>query len=118
LAAGSGETGIADAPVNAGCFAMVAIRVGVTVMGSRFDENDSWDDSYDDADLDSLDADDDDETIKCPYCGKSIHEDSPRCPYCEQYLSDEDAPAAAKPWWIVLGVMVCLLIMLSWLWAR
>jgi hypothetical protein len=91
------------------------------VMGSRFDDE-SWDDSYDDdeddEDLDLLDADDDDETIECPYCGRSIHEDSPRCPYCEQYLSVEDAPAAPKPWWIVLGVVVCLLMMLTWLWAR
>jgi hypothetical protein len=58
--------------------------------------------------------DEDDDTIPCPYCGHSIHEDSPRCPHCENYISEEDAPAR-KPWWLILGVAVCLLIVYMWI---
>lgn len=61
--------------------------------------------------------DDDDEgepTIACPYCRRDIHEDAERCPYCEQYLSDEDAPPSRKPWWIIVGVALCLYVV--WLW--
>lgn len=63
------------------------------------------------------DADEDEPTVPCPYCGREIHEDAQRCPYCEQYISAEDAPAGPKPWWIVLGVILCLLMVLGWLWG-
>jgi len=73
-------------------------------------------------DDDDLDEDDDfdaeedsEETIACPYCRREIHEDSERCPYCEQYLSQEDAPASRKPWWIVAGVILCLYLVLRWI---
>jgi hypothetical protein len=54
------------------------------------------------------------DTIPCPYCRQPIHEDSVRCPHCENYLSDEDVPAR-KPWWLILGVVVCLLIVYMWI---
>jgi hypothetical protein len=79
----------------------------------RFDEDaadwsddDEWDD---DAELDGGEP-----TIDCPYCGDEIHEDSPRCPACGEYLSAEDAPRERPPWWIVLGVAVCLLLVYLW----
>ena len=61
------------------------------------------------------DEDEAEPTAPCPYCQREIHEDAQRCPYCEQYLSDEDAPAGRKPWWIVAGVIVCLYIVFRWI---
>lgn len=52
--------------------------------------------------------DDDENTIPCPHCGRDVYEDSERCPYCENYLSSEDGPPAAKPWWIFVAVAICL----------
>jgi len=69
------------------------------------DDGPDWDDEQPDEDP----AEDDEEpTVACPWCKRQVHEDAQRCPYCEQYLSDEDAPRAGKPWWIVLGVLACL----------
>jgi len=56
----------------------------------------------------------DDDTVPCPYCRRAIHEDSQRCPYCEQYISQEDAPSR-KPWWLIITVVVCILIIALWL---
>ncbi len=69
---------------------------------------DEWDEDFD--------ADEDGEaTVPCPYCRREIHEDSPRCPYCENYISREDAPPGRKPWWIILGVILCLYIIYRWI---
>jgi hypothetical protein len=59
---------------------------------------------------------DDDEgaTVPCPYCKREIHEDSVRCPHCESYISEEDRPAAVKPWWIVIGIVLCLFAVYRW----
>jgi hypothetical protein len=70
-----------------------------------------WDDEDD---LDYSSDDEDDDTIPCPYCRRPIHEDSQRCPHCENYISEEDAPTR-KPWWLIIGVVVCLLIVYSWI---
>jgi hypothetical protein len=56
-------------------------------------------------------------TIPCPYCRRGIPEDTPRCPYCENYLSEEDAPDR-KPWWVVVGALLCLGVALWWIWPR
>jgi hypothetical protein len=59
---------------------------------------------------------DEEPTIPCPHCRRQIHEDSPRCPYCENYLSDEEeAPPSRKPWWIIVGVIVCLYLVYRWI---
>jgi hypothetical protein len=77
--------------------------------------DDFEDDDFED-DADDYDVEDDDEepTVACPYCRREIHEDAQRCPYCEQYISAEDAPPARKPWWIIVGAIVCLILLLSW----
>jgi hypothetical protein len=54
-------------------------------------------------------------TIPCPYCRREIHEDSQRCPYCESYISQEDAPPSRKPWWLIAGVAICLVLVYLWL---
>jgi hypothetical protein len=47
---------------------------------------------------------------------REIHEDSVRCPHCENYLSEEDAAAPSrKPWWIIVGVLVCLYVVYRWI---
>ena len=81
------------------------------------DSNDSDDDPgivYDPEDIDWPNDEDEDPTFPCPYCHREILEEAERCPYCESYISKEDAPAARKPWWIVVGVIVCLYVVYRW----
>jgi len=52
--------------------------------------------------------------IPCPHCQEPIHEESERCPHCGQYISEEDAPISRKPWWIVLGAILCLFAVYLW----
>lgn len=61
------------------------------------------------------DFDDEADTIPCPFCRREIYEDAERCPYCDKYISDEDAPHARKPWWLILGVIACLYAMYRWI---
>jgi hypothetical protein len=58
--------------------------------------------------------DEEDDTIPCPYCGRAIYEDAPACPHCGNYISDEDAPPGQKPWWLIVGALVCLAILVLW----
>ena len=74
-------------------------------MPRRVAEEDDWPDDRDE-----------EETIPCPHCKREIHEDSVRCPHCENYLSEEDEAAPSrKPWWIVVGVLVCLYVVYRWI---
>jgi hypothetical protein len=54
-------------------------------------------------------------TVPCPYCREEIHEDSPRCPHCGNYVSQEDAPAGRRPWWLIIGVAACLYAVYRWI---
>lgn len=76
-------------------------------------DEDDWDD-YEPED----DAEDDDDTVPCPYCKRPIPEDTPRCPYCENYISSEDAPAERKPTWIIVGFLLCFLVAVLWALGR
>lgn len=71
-------------------------------------ESKGWEDDEEGFDEEGF-ANDDAETIACPYCGVEIYEESQRCPHCEKYISKEDAPAAKKPSWVVLGFILALL---------
>lgn len=86
------------------------------MMPRRAIDDDDWDDGDDDDWRDSTDDDSDAEelTVPCPYCDRQIPEDVVRCPYCENYISDEEAPPARKPWWIIIGALVCLYIVWRW----
>lgn len=70
----------------------------------EFDSDNEWEDGYEE-----------EPTIDCPHCGAEIHEDSVRCPHCEQYLTQEALAGGAKPWWVIAGILLCLLLVLLWL---
>ncbi|MEX2113795.1 MAG: hypothetical protein WD845_11455 [Pirellulales bacterium] len=82
-------------------------------MSTWDDDEDDWDDGV----AEGSDDLDDEPTVPCPYCRRPIHEDAQRCPYCEQYISEEDRPTEPKPWWLVAGVVVCLLLVVWWILA-
>jgi hypothetical protein len=79
-------------------------------------EDDDFDeeDDFEEDDFEGGEDDDEEPTVACPYCGREIHEDAQRCPYCEKYISAEDSSGPRKPWWIIVGVIVCLYVMLRW----
>jgi hypothetical protein len=86
------------------------------VMSRPTEPEADWDDEGPDGDEADEDWDYDEEpTIPCPHCRREMHEDSPQCPYCGHYISEEDAPATRKPWWIILGVVLCILVIWSWI---
>jgi hypothetical protein len=58
---------------------------------------------------------DDTDTVPCPYCGCEVYEDAERCPSCEHYLSSEDSPPGRKPWWLIVGVLICLAAIARWI---
>ena len=82
-------------------------------MPLRRDHDDDWEEDESAGDEEG-DSDDDDYTVPCPYCKRPIYEDAQRCPYCERYLSDEDAPPARKPWWVIAGAVLCLYVVYRW----
>jgi hypothetical protein len=75
------------------------------------------DDDLDDEDYAGFDTsgEDDDPTMPCPHCGEDVYDDAEQCPACGQYLTREGAPAATRPWWILIGVAVCLVIVILWM---
>ena len=84
-------------------------------MARATTKDDSWDDD-DDPDNDPNDADGNEMvTVDCPHCRREIPEDALRCPYCEQYLSLEDSPSPRKPWWVIVGFLLCLFAVYRWI---
>lgn len=82
-------------------------------MPRRVLDEEDWEDGDEEWGEDNTD-DDDRSTLPCPWCQRPIPEDTLRCPYCENYISEEDAPPSRKPWWIVIGTLVCLYIVYRW----
>jgi hypothetical protein len=88
-------------------------------MGRHVEEEAEWDNEGWEADENDRDGDAEDEpTIPCPYCRRAIYEDSPQCPYCRRYILDEDASPSRKPWWVILGVLLCLAAIWVWIASR
>jgi hypothetical protein len=75
----------------------------------------AWDDNAWESNGDEASGDDDHATSPCPYCGRSICDDSERCPYCGNYISTEDAPSERKPWWVIMGTILCLYVVYRWI---
>ena len=91
-------------------------------MARRVATDDEWEDEESDDDFDTgedlewvPDEGDDDPTMPCPHCGQSIHDESEQCPECGKYISVEDPPPSRKPWWIVLGAILCLFAVYLWI---
>lgn len=82
-------------------------------MARRRDEDDDDEDDFDEEP--DYGDDDEAETIPCPNCREPIVEDAPSCPYCGHYITDEDLRKSSKPWWLYLGVAVCLYIVYRWI---
>jgi len=81
----------------------------------EFEEDDAAElDEREEIDPEDQGWDFDAETVACPYCGKPIAEDSPMCPHCRSFVSIEDAPRPRAPWWMIVGVGLCLLGALTW----
>jgi hypothetical protein len=88
-------------------------------MVRYMEDDDEWGDDGDGSDEDEEHggepANDDESTVPCPYCGRAMYEDSLRCPHCGQYISDEDAAPPSKPWWVLVGVVLGLLVVWFWM---
>jgi uncharacterized paraquat-inducible protein A len=76
--------------------------------GRKLNDDDSW--WEDEAD----DSDSDDDLERCPNCNQWIYEDAVSCPQCGYYLTDSERHAHSKPWMFVATVILCLLLVLSW----
>jgi hypothetical protein len=72
-------------------------------------DDDVWND--DDAD----ETEDEEPLLPCPYCKRSIHEESQRCPYCGNYISEEDSAPARKPWWIIVAALLGFYAIYRWI---
>jgi hypothetical protein len=84
-------------------------------MPRELDDDDDW---AEESAEDWGDDDDDAETVPCPHCRREVYEDAERCPNCGRYISAEDAPRQAKPWWIIVGVVLCLIVTYFWVMGR
>lgn len=48
--------------------------------------------------------------VHCPHCGLPVYEQAERCPVCGMYITEEEAGTQTKPWWIVIGAVVMLFV--------
>jgi hypothetical protein len=79
-------------------------------MPARRDD-DSLDEAYDDPeapDAADQDADDDPETVACPFCGREVVEGADICPKCGNFIggSDDRTTRIHAGWVIVTAIIV------------
>jgi DNA-directed RNA polymerase subunit RPC12/RpoP len=80
----------------------------------EYDEDDEAD-VGDHEEPDESDTDDDHpELIACPYCRGEISEEAEVCPHCGSYVLVEDVDRASRPWWVVAGMIACVVILVMW----
>jgi RNA polymerase subunit RPABC4/transcription elongation factor Spt4 len=85
------------------------------------DEDDDWwkrgparDEDLDDEDL-AEDADEE-TAIPCPHCGEDVYDDTEQCPTCGTWLLRHGRAATGwRNWFVVTGVVVALLTILTWI---
>ena len=90
-------------------------------MPPAVDEDDHDDDDGDSVDEDPLETDQDpeddggvDQTVVCPFCNRSLHEDADVCPRCGNFVGGDDAPRPRVPVFIWIGVILAGLCVLTW----
>jgi hypothetical protein len=94
---------------------------GMIPMACRCRETQDWDDDDcgDDREACGCESGDssetDDATMPCPYCGETIYDDAPQCPHCGQYILADDIRSQRQPWWIIIGVLLCIGAVLVWI---
>ena len=83
----------------------------------EYDEDDEADvGDHEDPSESDVDDDDESELIACPYCREEIAEEAEVCPHCGSYVVAEDVGrAAGRPWWVVAGMIACVLIVVTWI---
>ena len=66
-----------------------------------------WADDLEDREFpDSPDDDESIEVVPCPECGADVYEEAPQCPHCGAYITyDTSIWAGRHPWWILLGLL-------------
>jgi len=75
-----------------------------------------WDE--DDWDEGSPAEQDEELTERCPHCGHEVHEDAQMCPYCENWITEEEDLPTQRPLWFILTTVVCLLIVILWIFGH
>lgn len=86
-------------------------------MAKHVADDEDWEDDDspdDDSEEWEPEPEDEDETVPCPHCQELIYDGAERCPHCEQYLSPEDEPRSRKPWWVILGFILCFIVAYFW----
>ncbi|MDZ4819731.1 MAG: zinc ribbon domain-containing protein [Planctomycetota bacterium] len=77
----------------------------------------NWsDDDLDEEEYPDEDSFSDDETAtrECPRCGVDIYEDAEQCPLCGHWITPDTSPWSGRSgWWIVLGAVGTLALILS-----
>ncbi len=56
------------------------------------------------------------ETVSCPFCRALVWADADLCPGCGMFLAFEEE-ARGRPWWFRAAVLLCLGVVLFWIWA-
>lgn len=62
------------------------------------------------ADLEAFDADDDSDTIVCPYCRRAVYAEAEWCPYCERWIERAHAETWVQrhPVYAVIVILVLI----------
>lgn len=82
----------------------------------EFDEDDEGEvGGREDPDESDTDDDDEPEIVACPYCRGEMSEDAEICPHCGSYVLVDDVHRASRPWWVVAGMIACVVILVMWL---
>ena len=58
------------------------------------------------------------ETRPCPACGRPMDVDAVRCRTCGAPIKFGDPRRRGMPWWMLLGVILALAVLLGWLFDR
>jgi len=67
-----------------------------------------------------MDDRDDEDTDPCPHCGLPVYQHAQQCPYCKMYISEEEAPTAARtPSLFTVAVVVCIaIVVIAWIFGK